>query len=190
MRKAIFAVVFAAGLSACSTQVNTEVEGAADAVETVADSATVAQRVTDIYTEVFKLYNRMDSVSGAGGEMPSMPNVDSLYCSADWNEWVGKVKAYDEQHNDGALGFFEGDYWIMGQDWHNLGVSDVKVNALADSTAVVEIMLHNFDQVSPVCVEMTLEQGAWRIDNFIDVESSYDWKSSMKEYMSTKQKKD
>ena len=128
----------------------------------------------------------MDSLRKAGENDITMPNLDSLYCSQDWNEWVGRVNEFDKQHNDGMVGFFDADYWIMGQDWQDLGVSDVAVTAMTDSTATVALNLHNCGSVTPVRLEMVKEADEWRIDDFISNEPAIDWKASMKEYLTEK----
>ena len=115
-----------------------------------------------------------------------MANLDSLYCSQDWNEWAGRVNEFDKQHNDGMVGFFDADYWIMGQDWQDLGVSDVAVTAMTDSTATVALNLHNCGSVTPVRLEMVKEADEWRIDDFISNDPAIDWKASMKEYLTEK----
>ena len=75
------------------------------------------------------------------------------------------------------------DHWIMGQDWGELSVSDVRVASMTDSTATVELNLHNLGNVNLVRLDMIVENGAWRIDNFIDVKNDFDWKTRMKEYL-------
>ena len=165
-------------LGACSPRAG--VEGATDGS---LDTGLVVQRVNDIYTQVFDLYGKASATS----DFSSLENIDSLYCSADWNEWVARVNDFDRQHeDDGMIGFFDADYWIMGQDWQDLSVSDVHVMSMTDSTAVTEMNLHNCGNVTVVRLEMALEDGDWKIDNFIDVTHGHDWKANMKEYLNQK----
>ena len=82
------------------------------------------------------------------------------------------------------MGFFEADYWVMGQDWGDLSVSDVQVTSMTDSTATVNLNLHNLGNPTAVRLEMRLEDGSWKIDNFVDVKNDMDWKANMKEYLS------
>ena len=47
----------------------------------------------------------------------------------------------------------------------------------------MELKLHNFDTAKPVTLKMVKEDGAWRIDDFIDNEADLDWKQSMQQYV-------
>ena len=170
--------VAVAVLGACSPQAG--VEGTTDGS---LDTGSVVQRVNDIYTQVFDLYGKASATS----DLSSLENIDSLYCSADWNEWVARVNDFDRQHeDDGMMGFFEADYWIMGQDWQDLSVSDIQVIDMTDSTATVKLNLHNCGSITAVRLEMLLEDGQWQIDNFIDVKYDVNWKAGMKEYLAEK----
>jgi len=160
------------GGSSDSTSGNQQV-----APSTPLDTAAVVQRVEEIYAGVCDTYN---STSSFG-----IPNerLDSLYCSSDWLTTLSAVIEHDKQLPEGLMGYLEADYWIMGQDWQNLSVSDVSVTAMTDSTATVELQLHNCGDVKPVRLEMTCEYGEWKIDNFIDAKLNYDWKADMKQYL-------
>lgn len=182
-RKMILLAVAAAWLGACS--MGNQVEK----VENNAlDTALVVQRVQDIYADVFHHYELMaspDSRRRLTGIKP--PAVK--FCSHDWNDWVTQVTTYDATHGeDGQIGFFDADYWIMGQDWGDLSVSDVQVTAMTDTTATVRLDLHNLGSVTALRLIMCQEGGSWRIDNFIDVTHDIDWKASMKEYLADQER--
>lgn len=148
----------------------------------VMDSAALVQRVNEIYAETFKWY---DGVDRSVADVNATP--DSLFCSRDWKDWTVKVERADSAlAAEGMIGFFDADYWIMGQDWQDLSVSDVHVMSMTDSTAVTEMNLHNCGNVTVVRLEMALEDGDWKIDNFIDVTHGHDWKANMKEYLNQK----
>lgn len=169
-------------LFACSNQ------GRVDNSETTPslDTSALVQRVNDIYDATFKRYNMVDSAADTH-EMPTA-GADSLFCSQDWNDWTHKVRSADEAlAADGMMGFFEADYWIMGQDWQDLSVSDVRVVSMTDSTAVTELNLHNCGNVTAVRLEMVNDNNEWKIDNFIDVTNNVDWKANMKEYMNNQE---
>ena len=174
MRKLLYILVIVA-LSACSTSINADKGDGSAAI----DTAVLVQRVTDIYEVALWQYNDMD----AHGSAEIWIYVDSLFCTADWNSWVRRVTDFDMKENSGTVGFFEADYWIMGQDWNELSISDMKVTAMTDSTATVELNLHNCGSVTPVRLEMKHEEGEWKIDNFIDLGHDFDWKARMKEYL-------
>lgn len=168
----IVMTVAVAMLGACSPR--DAVEGATDVG---LDTVSVVQRVNDIYTQVFDYYGNVLTTS----TLSSLDNIDSLYCSADWNAWVARLDNDVEQN--GVMGFFDADYWIMGQDWGDLSVSDMRVTQMTATTATVELNLHNLGNVTPVRLEMVLEDGTWKIDNFIDVKNDFDWKAGMEEYL-------
>ena len=166
-------------MSACSNEAKVD-QAAGDDM----DSAGLVEHVSEIYTTVFQQYARLDSMIHAKVTNVVKPNLDSLYCTADWNQWKTLVNEFDaQQADDGMIGFFDADYWIMGQDWQNLSVSDVQVKMMTDSTATMELNLHNCGSVSAVRLEMAKEVGIWKIDNFIDATNDVNWKANMKEYL-------
>ena len=148
------------------------------------DTISVVQRVNDIYEGVFDYYGKVLTTS----TLSTLENIDSLYCSADWNAWVARVNDYDRKHeDDGMMGFFDADYWIMGQDWQDLSVSDIKVFLLNGDSAAVELQLHNLGNNINVVLDMVHEEGEWKIDNFTDITNGMDWKASMKRYLEDEQ---
>lgn len=182
MKKIFVLMVAAMALFACSNKQGQE----AEKVEAQPlDTAAVVQTVNDIYTRVF------DSYAKARNMLRPLRrgNMEGAFCSADWNEWLQRVIDYDKANSQGMVGFFEADYWIMGQDWDNLSVSDVGVKTMTDSTATVALKLHNCGSVTDVCLEMVQNQGTWKIDNFIDITNHMDWKANMKGYLKEMNKK-
>ncbi len=133
----------------------------------------IVNRVNEIYGKVAEVY---DSRADRG-------LLDSLYCSNDWKTLVKIVEDTDIEGNE--PGFFDADYWVMGQDWHDLGVDSVVVEQLAEREARASLNLHNCGQVTRVRLLMVLENEAWQIDNFIDVTNGLDWKASMNDYVET-----
>ena len=171
----IVIIVVVTVLGACSPRAG--VEGTTDGS---LDTGTVVQRVNDIYEGVFDYYGKVLTTS----TLSTLENIDSLYCSADWNAWVARVNDYDRKHeDDGMMGFFDADYWIMGQDWGDLSVSDIKVFLLKGDSAAVELQLHNLGKKLNVVLDMVHEEGEWKIDNFTDITNGMDWKASMKRYL-------
>lgn len=171
----LIAIVALIGLAACTTSHQKNVK------EDVAlDTASVLQRVEEIYAKVFDAYNN--------NPITAIPHkdLDTLYCSRDWNQTMHDVIEHDTKLS-GQMGFFEADYWIMGQDWQDLAISDVRVFAMSDSTATVDLNLHNCGHVKPVRLEMAREAGVWKIDDFIDVNATFDWKAGMKQYLADNQ---
>jgi len=148
------------------------------------DTAQVVERVNEIYNDVFHHYELMAASGGFKDRLVGIKPPAIKYCTHDWNDWVRRVTSYDATHGgDGMEGFFEADYWIMGQDWGDLALSDVQVMSMTDSTAVVQLNLHNLGSVTALRLDLRQEDGAWKIDNFIDVKNDIDWKTNMKEYL-------
>ena len=175
MKKLVVLILATVAVMACSNKGQ-----ATDAVKVQPlDTAAVVQRVNDIYTAVFDRYREARTMF----KPIRRGNFDAAFCSADWNAWLKRVMEYDKQLDEDMMGFFEADYWIMGQDWEDLKVSDVQVTEMTAKTATVALKLHNCGSVTDVRLEMVREGGEWRIDNFIDVTRDMDWKANMKEYL-------
>lgn len=177
IKKLFFVVAVTTMLCACSKANRVE--------ENPLDTASVVTQVQDIYNDVFKRY---DEFNQKPSDSPLLKvNNDSLYCSADWNRQIARVDSLNRQN--GVIDILDVDHWIMGQDWGELSVSDVHVASMTDSTASVELNLHNLGNVIPMRLDMIVESNAWRIDNFIDVKNDYDWKAHMQEYLSQEKAK-
>ena len=145
------------------------------------DTISVVQRVNDIYEGVFDYYGKVLTTS----TLSTLENIDSLYCSADWNRWIARVDSVNQQN--GVIDILDIDYWIMGQDWQDLSVSDIKVFLLKGDSAAVELQLHNLGKKINVVLDMVHEEGEWKIDNFTDITNGMDWKASMKRYLEDEQ---
>ncbi len=138
--------------------------------------AYLEQRVRDIYTKVFAEYNHVNEVD----EVMNMPDPDSLYCSKDWNLCLTKVLEYDSEYNAEEIGFFDFDYWVMGQDFHDLRINDVKTVSLKNNRAEVLISFYNYDTINEVKLDMIFENDDWLIDDFNAM------KKEMKDYVKGK----
>ncbi len=96
---------------------------------------------------------------------------------------LAKVNEIDSLNHEGELGFWEFDYWIMGQDWHNLSISDIEVKNVAENEATVQLKLHNFDSVQTVDLLLVKEDGSWKIDDFKQADGDMDLKRAMQQYI-------
>lgn len=172
----IVMTVAVAVLGACSPRAG--VEGTTDGS---LDTGSVVQRVNDIYTQVFDLYGKVSATS----DLSSLENIDSLYCSDDWNRWIARVDSVNQQN--GVIDILDVDHWIMGQDWGELTVSDIKVFLLKGDSAAVEFQLHNLGNMINVVLDMVHEDGEWKIDNFTDITNGMDWKATMKRFLEDEQ---
>ncbi len=183
MRNFILMTAVVALLGACTTHRNVD-----NSKQNSLDTAAVIERVEDIYTTVFNVYNEEDSLRNLdihmeNGVYERRADFEANYCSGEWNTLLKKVNEIDSLYHQNEMGFWDFDYWIMGQDWHNLSISDVKVTTLTDTEATVELGLHNFDKVVPLCLLMKRENGTWRIDDFVDKESGTGFKQDMQDYI-------
>ncbi len=176
-------------LGACSSR-GAVVKSSGESDHDGLDTASVVERVQEIYGAVFKVYNEADSLRNR--DIDSMNDVyerradfEANYCSSEWNRLMKKVNEIDSLYHQNEMGFWDFDYWIMGQDWHNLSVSDVKVKTLTDTEATVELSLHNFDNVKQLCLLMKREDGTWRIDDFVDMEFGTGFKKDMQDYINS-----
>lgn len=191
MKKVVISLMTVASmLVACQSGGNQQ---AADAQKTTVSRqlqmTELENRVRDIYADVFRVYNREDSLRNLDllgddpGAIAHRNEFIDKYCSKDWGKLVSKIAEIDSLSHRNEQGFWEADYWIMGQDWHNLSISDVKVQSCADNQAIVTFQLHNFDTAKPVTLKMVNEDGQWRIDNFMDKETGMDWMMAMLKYV-------
>lgn len=188
-RKYLFLVVTAFALCGCQGQaVNSEKVEAKAVVNQEADAQAVVNRVQEIYNVVFKEYNLEDSLRNLDqleglGAYEHRDEFNRNYCSQEWNRLMRQINEIDSMYHSDELGFWDADYWIMAQDWHNLSISDVEVLSVTPTEASVQFNLHNFDSSKPIGLHMVLEDGVWKIDAFLDVENDLDWKKSMQEYV-------
>ena len=174
-------------LGACSSR-GAVVKSSGESDHDGLDTASVVERVQEIYGAVFKVYNEADSLRNL--DIDSMNDVyerradfEANFCSNEWNTLLKKVNEIDSLYHQNEMGFWDFDYWIMGQDWHKLSISDVKFVERIGPWAEVDLKLHNFDKVTPLCLLMKLEDGTWRIADFVDLETGAGLKEDMKNYI-------
>ena len=142
----------------------------------------LVQRVSDIYTDVCDTYNAAQKDFDFA-EALANKNFDDLYCTTEWNALLSKVNKYDEEQNPDEIGFFDFDYWIMGQDFMNMSFHDVKVLDMHDNEATVSLTLVNMDSDIELKLSMVYERGDWYIDNFENLPMEFELKNAMKEYI-------
>ncbi len=155
-----------------TTETSTSVEKKSD--------GNVLHRVEQIYQDVLASYQRIDEEENDENQIIKSP--EEKYCSSDWNKVSEEVAEYDTTQHPEEIGFFEADYWIMGQDFDNPTASDFKLVEQKGDRAVVEFVMHNFKPIH-VRLEMVHERGDWYIDNFIDLDFEFNWKKEMNDYL-------
>lgn len=187
--KWIWSMVMVCALCACHSQSeNAGTPNVKDSANQIADAEAVQQRVQEIYSDVFKEYNLEDSLRNLDmldgpGASARRGDFNRNYCSREWNDLSRQIREIDSLYHADELGFWEADYWIMGQDWHQLSISDIEVLNVSPTEAGVKFMLHNLGEAKPVALKLVNEDGVWKIDNFRDLNSDMDWKQAMKEYV-------
>lgn len=189
MMKWIWSMVMVCALCACHSQSeNAGTPNLKDSANQIADAEAVQQRVQEIYSDVFKEYNLEDSLRNLDmldgpGASARRGDFNRNYCSREWNDLSRQIREIDSLYHADELGFWEADYWIMGQDWHQLSISDIEVLNVSPTEADVKFMLHNLGEAKPVALILVQEDGIWKIDNFKDLNVDMDWKRAMKEYV-------
>lgn len=187
--KWIWSMVMVCALCACHSQSeNAGTPNLKDSANQIADAEAVQQRVQEIYSDVFKEYNLEDSLRNLDmldgpGASARRGDFNRNYCSREWNDLSRQIREIDSLYHADELGFWEADYWIMGQDWHQLSISDIVVLNVSPTEADVKFMLHNLGEAKPVALILVKEDGIWKIDNFKDLNVDMDWKRAMKEYV-------
>lgn len=182
-------MVMVCALCACHSQSeNAGTPNLKDSANQIADAEAVQQRVQEIYSDVFKEYNLEDSLRNLDmldgpGASARRGDFNRNYCSREWNDLSRQIREIDSLYHADELGFWEADYWIMGQDWHQLSISDIEVLNVSPTEADVKFMLHNLGEAKPVALILVKQDGIWKIDNFKDLNIDMDWKRAMKEYV-------
>ena len=146
-----------------------------------ADPELITDRVKAIYAAVAEAYPEINDIP------PSNDQLDDAYCTSEWNTLVQMVNSKDAE-NMGRGGFFDADYWIMGQDWGKITISGLKVDIKDNAHANAFFTLHNLGNQTKVQLELVFERGEWFIGNFIDETHKMDWKKSMLLYLEKKGK--
>ncbi len=137
------------------------------------------ETVQEVYEAVGQAYSSEDWQTQSN-------ELDKKFCSKDWNATVKAVIEKDNQTPE-EMGFFDADYWVMGQDFSKkIYATDLNLEKLLmDDTpweAAVTLKLHNFSEI-PVRVNLIYEGGEWKVDDLTDLSNDLDWKKSMKEYL-------
>ena len=148
-----------------------------------ADPEVITDRVNAIYAAVAEAYPEINDIT------PSNDQLDDAYCTSEWKTLVQMVNSKDAE-NMGRGGFFDADYWIMGQDWGKITISGLKVDVKDNTHANAFITLHNLGSQTKVQLELVFEHGEWLIGNFIDETHKMDWKKSMMQYLEKKGKQE
>ncbi len=123
--------------------------------------AYIRQRIDTIYKGVGK--STYDSEGCEIDYIHSPFNRDSAYCS---ERYYALMKEALEICSETGDILYDYDYWVRGQDFSDDWSCRVtKVYEITDSTALVDLMIHNFDDIETT-IALRFERDDWYIDDF------------------------
>lgn len=123
--------------------------------------AYIRQRIDTIYKGVGK--STYDSEGREIDYIQSSFNRDSAYCS---ERYYALMKEALEICNETGDILYDYDYWVCGQDYSDDWSCKVaKVYEITDSTALVDLMIHNFNDTQTT-IALRFERNDWYIDDF------------------------
>ena len=135
----------------------------------------------EAYNKVVELYEAVHEAYSGDDWMNASGKLDEKFCSKDWNATLEAIQAKDSKNPD-DIGFFDFDYWVMGQDFdeENLHASDFQLMRIDTEDepheATVKLTLHNFSDTE-VRVYLVYEDGVWKVDDLNGL------KEDMKKYL-------
>ena len=170
MKKVLFFILAATLMLNCGNKTGKAVSDTDSlAVDsTVADAgidkhseAYIRQRIDTIYKGVGK--STYDSEGREIDYIHSPFNRDSAYCSERY--YALKKEALEICSETGEI-LYDYDYWVCGQDYSDDWSCKVaKVYEITDSTALVDLMIHNFND-NETTIALRFERDDWYIDDF------------------------
>lgn len=170
MKKVLFFILAATLMLNCGNKTGKTVSDTDSlAVDsTVADAgidkhseAYIRQRIDTIYKGVGK--STYDSEGREIDYIHSPFNRDSAYCSERY--YALKKEALEICSETGEI-LYDYDYWVCGQDFSDDWSCRVaKVYEITDSTALVDLMIHNFNDIETT-IALRFERDDWYIDDF------------------------
>ena len=123
--------------------------------------AYIRQRINTIYKTVGK--SVFDSRGNEVSYIKNPFNRDSAYCS---ERYYALMQEATELCNETGDILYDFDYWVCGQDWSDdWNCKVAKVYEITDSTALVDLMIHNFDDIETT-IALRFERDDWYIDDF------------------------
>lgn len=123
--------------------------------------AYIRQRIDTIYKTVGK--TTYDSEGNEVSYIRNPFNRDSAYCSQRYYALIKEaLQLCDEMEEI----LYDYDYWVCGQDYSDDWSCKVtKVYELTDSTALVDLAIHNFSDTETT-IALRFERDDWYIDDF------------------------
>jgi hypothetical protein len=156
--KLLYALLLVLALTGCGNRTKSAQPASTDT------TAMATTALTSIYSDVFGWYTKAESD-------PSLtdndPNFEDRYMSANYKKVLRQVEEKDKKLTaEGFVGFFDYDHWVCGQDYQHpsMRIVSMKVTALARCHAEVDIS--NLGTKTRVGIDLVLENGDWKIDDF------------------------
>lgn len=122
--------------------------------------AYIRQRIDTIYKFVGKITY---DANGDRDYNYSPFNLDSAYCSERYYALMQQALALCDETGDILYDY---DYWVCGQDISDdWGYKVAKVYDVTDSTALVDMIIHNFSDMEKT-IALRFERDDWYVDDF------------------------
>ena len=184
MKKILFFILAAALMLNCSNKAGKAVNDT-DSLSTdfVADAgidkhseAYIRQRIDTIYKTVGK--SVYDNQGNEVSYFKNPFNRDSTYCS---ERYYALMKEATQLCNETGDILYDYDYWVCGQDYSDDWSCKVaKVYEITDSTALVDLVIHNFSDTETT-IALCFERNDWYIDDFSPSKDGDDDKKYLRE---------
>lgn len=138
--------------------------------------AYIRQRIDTIYKTVGK--ETFDGEGDIVGYIQNPFNLDSTYCSRRYYALMQEALRICDETGDILYDY---DHWICGQDFSDDWSCKVKkVYEITDSTALVDLIIHNFTDTETT-IALRFERGDWFIDDFSPSEDGNDDQNYLRE---------
>ena len=184
MKKILFFILAAALMLNCGNKTRKAVNDT-DSLSTdfVADAgidkhseAYIRQRIDTIYKTVGK--SVYDNQGNEISYFKNPFNRDSAYCS---ERYYALMKEAPQLCNETGDILYDYDYWVCGQDYSDDWSCKVaKVYEITDSTALVDLVIHNFSDTETT-IALCFERNDWYIDDFSPSKDGDDDKKYLRE---------
>lgn len=111
-------------------------------------------------------------------------NRDSAYCSERYYALMKEAQKLCEERDEVL---YDADYWLCGQDWaDDWNYKVKKVYQITDSTALVDMLIHNFSD-QETTIALRFERDDWYIDDFSPSADGHDDKAYLRGIVSAAQ---
>ena len=138
--------------------------------------AYIRQRIDTIYKTVGK--SVYDNQGNEVSYFKNPFNRDSAYCS---ERYYALMKEATQLCNETGDILYDYDYWVCGQDYSDDWSCKVaKVYEITDSTALVDLVIHNFSDTETT-IALCFERNDWYIDDFSPSKDGDDDKKYLRE---------